>query len=42
MVVEADSIEEAEERWGKGEFMLNDRNFKKAEFTEYKDEVTKN
>ena len=36
MVVEADSIEEAEERWEKGEFVLNDRDFKEAEFTEYK------
>jgi len=35
-VVEVDSIEEAERRWNLGEFMLDDRDFKQAEFTEYK------
>lgn len=35
-VVEVESIEEAEKRWGNGEFMLNNGDFKEVEFTEYK------
>jgi len=35
-VVEVDSIEEAEKKWIDGEFMLNAKDFKDVEFTEYK------